>query len=119
MRKVLITLGVMIGLAVVGLIAVFSMDWNRFGKENMYVEIVDDGRMEEERSSSGEVFKRYWYELEAINEEGNTTSVTFSSHKNLRVGAYLKLYVKNDDEVTSYDEVQEEDIPSHILEKLK
>lgn len=118
MKKLFIVLGSLIGILVIGLIFLATVDFNRLGKENMYVHITQDGQVEEERLDSGEIFKRYWYTLDAVEEDGEITTVEFSANKNLRVGAYLKLYVKNDVEVTSYDEVKETDISEKALKKL-
>ena len=118
MKKVFIILTSIIGILVIGLIILATVDFNRLGKENMYVYIGQDGQLEEDRTSTGEVFKRYWYTLDAVDEDGEITTVEFSSHKNLRVGAYLKLYVKNDVEVTSYDEVKAQDIPEKSMNNL-
>lgn len=119
-KKLFIVLGTIVGLLIVGLVVLSQVDFNRLGKENVYVQITADGELEETRLDSGEVMKRYLYNLEAYNEKGEPVQVEFSAAKNLRVGAYLMLYMKKDElTVTSYDEVQEADIPTKAIEKLK
>lgn len=118
MKKLLIAaVGVFIVFATT-IVLLLSFDFNRAGKENAYVQIVTDGELEEIRLDSGEIMKRYWYNQPAYDAEGNEINVEFSSHKNLRKEAYLMLYLKKENEVSSYDEVQFEDIPKAAQEKL-
>ena len=119
MKKLFIVLGSIVGILFIGLIVLASVDFNRLGKENVYVQIVSDGELDENRLDSGEIMKRYEYELVAYNDAGEAVEVEFSAAKNLRVGAYLMLYVKDGDVVTSYDEVKEQDVPEKALEKLQ
>lgn len=56
--------------------------------------------------------------MEALTKDGDPQTVTFTAAKELRSGAHLKLYVKNKDEVTSYDEVSVADVPEAAREKL-
>lgn len=85
----------------------------------MYVQISEPVEVEETKLDSGQIMQRYWYELPAFDEQGDMTPVEFSAAKELRTGAYLMLYVKNNDHVTSYDEVTWEDIPIGAQEELK
>ncbi len=50
---------------------------------------------------------------------GKKQKLLFLQTKNLRKGAYLKLYIKEDKGVTSYEEVPEKEVPSKAAEKLK
>lgn len=115
------TTGVIGGIVIVFIVAVIllmNMDFNRLGKENAYVQLNKEPRVEEETLESGEVMKRYWYELSAYNKEGKAIAVEFSSSRALREDAYLMLYLDDSNEVTSYDEVKESDIPSEVIEKI-
>ncbi len=118
MKKVIGVVLVIVLLFTGAVVALATMDLNRLGKENMYVQISDYVEVEETRLDSGELVSRYWYELPAIDEAGKHTIVQFSATRELRKEAYLMLYVKNDDEVTSYDEVKWEDIPAGAQDKL-
>ena len=88
-----------------------SIEINRFGKDNVYVEIIEHTDIEETKLDSGEIMTRYVYQQEAFDEEGKSIEVEFSANKKLRNG-YLMLYIKSENVVTSYDEVQWNEIPS-------
>jgi len=116
MKKVLGILGILL----VGAIAVFAtVDFNRFGKEKVYVQISKTASVEETKTDSGEIIKRYWYTLPAYKENGEKIEVEFSGAKELRKDAYLMLYIEDGNEVTSYDEVQLNEITQKAKEKLE
>ena len=98
--------------------ALLSIDWNRFNKEHYYVQITEGPSIEEFVDSKGAVYKSYWYTLPAYNEDGKQQELHFSAAKELRTDAYLMLYVKDGDVVTSYDEVKEADLPQKVSEQL-
>lgn len=108
MKKALGILGVLLAGAIVILATV---DFNRFGKDKAYVLITDAASVEETKMDSGEMMKRYWYKLPAYKENGDRIEVEFSGAKELRKDAYLMRYIKDGNEVTSYDEVHLNDIP--------
>ncbi|WP_020620709.1 YxeA family protein [Paenibacillus daejeonensis] len=95
------------------------IDINRMWKSNLYVQITEPVRVEETQVDSGEVHKRYWYEVPAYDEDGEQSLTSFSAIRELREGGYLMLYVKSDGGVTSYDEVQWEAIPQRAREQLQ
>lgn len=115
MRKFLITIGILFVIGVVGVFAIAKIDFNRFNAENYYLQITEDGEPHEYKLSDGTVMTSYSYTLEATNAKGNTIPLEFNAQKNLRKGAYLKMYVKKGDQVSSYDEVKLEDIPLKAL----
>ncbi|GAF11686.1 hypothetical protein JCM19046_2649 [Bacillus sp. JCM 19046] len=115
------TIGLVLALIILftgALVAFATIDFNRLGKENRYVQISEPVEVEETRLDSGEIVHRYWYELPAVDEEGGHVVVEFSATRELRKEAYLMLYVKSNDEVTSYDEVAWEEIPDEAQETL-
>jgi len=111
MKKFLITIGILFVIGVVGVFAIAKIDFNRVNAENYYLQITEDGEPHEYKLSDGSVMTSYSYTLEATNAKGNTITLEFNAQKNLRKGAYLKMYVKKGDQVSSYDEVRLEDIP--------
>lgn len=118
MKKVIgITVGVILLAASVVILA--TVDFNRLGKENVYVQVGDPTDIDEDKIDSGQIIKTYWYELPAYYEDGNVLNVEFFAQKELRQGAYLKLYIKKGSEVTSYDEVSWEEIPEAAQEELE
>jgi len=114
MKKVIIASLALI-VAVIGLV---NIDWQRLGKDHVYVQVGEVTEVEETTLDSGDVVRRYVYSTDALTKDGETQAVTFTAAKELRSGAYLKLYVKNKDEVTSYDEVSVADVPEAAREKL-
>lgn len=106
-------------LVVAAVVILATVDFNRFGKENVYVQVGDPSYTDEDRLDSGEIMTSYWYELPAYHENGSAVKVEFSAQKELRQGAYLKLYVKEGNEVTSYDEVSWEEVPVAVQEELE
>lgn len=111
--------GIILSLAlIVVIIGLVNIDWQRLGKDHVYVQVGDVTEVEETTLDSGDVIRRYVYSTEALTKEGDKQAVTFTAAKELRSGAYLKLYVKNKNEVTSYDEVTVADIPEAARNQL-
>ncbi|WP_215144668.1 YxeA family protein [Exiguobacterium qingdaonense] len=98
-------------LLVVGLVRV---DWNRMGKDHLFVQVQAATDVEETTLKNGGVMKRYVYTQPAFTSEGESKEVTFTADKELREGAYLRLYVNDNDGVTSYDEVSRDDVPKKV-----
>ncbi|MFJ7738283.1 YxeA family protein [Lysinibacillus sp. NPDC097287] len=119
MKKVYIGIGAALILFVAALVALMTVDFNRINKDTYYLQVTTDGELEEYKLNTGEIAKTYWYELPSYDERGKEQTLKFSATKNLRKDAYLKLYVKNGNEVTSYNEVQFDEIPPKAQEQLK
>lgn len=111
MKKFLIVVGILFVLGVVGVFALTNIDFNRMNANNYYLQITEDGVPHEDKLDDGSVMTYYSYKLDAINADGETILLEFTAQKNLRKDAYLKMYVKNGNEVSSYDEVKFENIP--------
>ena len=116
MKKIFIVLALLF----LGVILLFvSIDINRIGKDNVYIEIIKPTDTTENKLDSGEVITRYTYKQKAFDKEGKPLEIEFSAGKELRKGAYLMLYVKNINEVTSYDEVQWNEIPADAQVEIR
>jgi uncharacterized protein (TIGR01655 family) len=115
MKKFLITIGILFVIGAAGVFALAKFDFNRFNADNYYLQITKDGEAHEYKLNDGTVMTTYSYTLEATNAKGETIPLQFNAQKNLREGAYLKMYVKKGDQVSSYDEVKLEDIPLKAL----
>jgi len=113
-----ITVGIVSILLVGVVVLLATVDMNRFGKEHVYVQIGEPSYTDEQKIDTGQIMTSYWYELPAYDDSGNVVDVEFFSKKELRQDAYLKLYVKKGNEVTSYDEVSWEGIPKAAQEEL-
>lgn len=119
MKKVFLGIGALFILFVAGLVVLMTVDFNRLNKEAYYVHITTDGEVEEFKANNGEIWKSYWYEVPAYDKNGDEQTLKFSAQKNLRHDAYLKLYVKKETEVTSYDEVKFHELPTKVQELMK
>lgn len=119
MKKLVIGFGSIVVLFIAVIIVLATVDFNRIGKDNMYVQIPEQSMVEEMKLDSGEIMTRYWYTVLAYNDKGEEVELEFSAAKELRADAYLMMYVKDGDQVSSYDEVQEKDIPEKALAQLK
>ena len=96
---------------------------SKIGTDEYYVQIQGEGELKE---------KDRFYNLPTYDEDGAEKKVTFRSVKKendgkLKENAFLRLYVKQDDkkktdipdtEMKAYEEVQKDDIPAKVKEKL-
>lgn len=119
MKRFLIVVGILFALGIVGVFAITKIDFNRINASNYYLQITEDGIPHENKLDDGSVMTSYSYKLDATNEDGKTISLEFTAHKSLRKDAYLKMYVKKDDQVSSYDEVKLEEIPKKAQKQLE
>ena len=119
MKKFLIVVGVLFALGVVSIFAITKLDFNRMNADNYYLQITEDGIPHEEKLDDGSVMTTYSYQLDATNADGKTIPLEFTAQKNLRKEAYLKMFVKKDNQVSSYNEVKLEDIPQKAQKQLK
>ncbi|EUJ33296.1 hypothetical protein MFLO_04130 [Listeria floridensis FSL S10-1187] len=114
---VIITIAVIIlGLAFA--VGYYFKNYNHIGADNYYVYIDKDGQKETSKDSTGETFVQYKYTLMGYNKNGDSKELAFTAQKNLRNGAYLKIYYKKDKGVTSYEEVSKNDLPEKASAKL-
>ncbi|KMJ57626.1 hypothetical protein AB685_16660 [Bacillus sp. LL01] len=111
MKKFFIFISCMVILIIGVLVVLPAIDFNRLAKDNAYVQITKATSVEETKLDSGEIMMTYWYKLPAYHEDGRVIEVEFSASKELREEAYLMLYLTDDNDVTSYDEVKYEDLP--------
>lgn len=119
MKKFLIVVGVLFALGIVGVFTFTKIDFNRMNANNYYLQITEDGVPHENKLDDGSVMTSYSYKLDATNEDGKTISLEFTAQKELRQDAYLKMYVKEGDRVSSYDEVKLEEIPKKAQKLLE
>lgn len=112
-KKIVILIISLLLLVGIGFGVYYFKNANHIGADVSYVKITTDGE------KGKNVSFNYSYTMPAYDEAGKETEVTFSADKNLRKGAYLKLYIKEDKGVTSYEEVPEKEVPSKAAEKLK
>ena len=94
-------------------------NFQRMGKDIYYVQITMDGQKEETTDDKDNPFTTYKYSLPAFDEEGTEKKMEFTAQKNLRKEAYLRVYYSSKKGVTSWEEVQKDDLPAKVKEKLE
>lgn len=118
MKKKII--GVLVAIAVIvgGLVILQNVNFNRLGAEQYYTQIIGQGKILKSKDDNGVTYVSYEYKLPGFDKDGQQKTLTFTAQKQLRENAYLTLFVKDDEGVTSYQEVSKEDIPKKASEKL-
>ena len=109
------TITIAIIIAVVAIFVVFQKNYNRMNADSYYTQIVGDGKLLADEDPD---YNRYEYTLQAFSANKNE-SFTFTATKQLRKGAYLRLYVKGDKGVSSYEEVAFDKIPKDLQHHFK
>lgn len=85
----------------------------RFGKKQYYTQITQPGL------PNGQASWGYTYEQSAFDENGKARRLTFLAPKNLRLQAYLRVYVADEDFVTAWEEVDGDAIPAPARKQLQ
>jgi uncharacterized protein (TIGR01655 family) len=119
MKKLMIPVLAILVLVIGFLIFMKNINVNRIGADQYYVQIKGKGVQKIEKADSGEKFVFYEYTLSGFNKDGEEKKLTFTANKQLRVDAYLCLYVKDESKVTSYNEVKKDELPEKVNGKLK
>ncbi|EJW18777.1 YxeA family protein [Paenibacillus alvei] len=84
-------------------------DYNRDGKQQYYVQTVGDP------NEQGE------YTLPAFDENGNEKKLTFmktGENRKFKEHAFLRVYVKDEERVTAYEEISKDELPDKVKDKL-
>lgn len=90
------------------------------GSDKYYIQVLEDGFP----NKSGQEITFYEYNnLNAYNKKGEQIQVSFGASKNLRKGAFLEVRVRHPkadeiNQILSYEEVQENELPKMVKEKL-
>ncbi|QPS71248.1 YxeA family protein [Lactococcus garvieae] len=115
MKKVLFGL-----LALVVIIGGLGYGWYKssYGGAERYVKITQDGTKKEGKTDSGERYVDYVYKIPSYDKNGVKKEVTFNAQHNLRKEAYLKLTDNKVKGITSWEEVQQKDVPAQAKDKL-
>lgn len=92
---------------------------HRIGTEEYYVQINMNGNEVIHEVDGGEKFKRFEYELEGFNEDGEEKKLKFDAEGNLRKEAFLRVHYSKEKGVKAWEEVKKEEIPKKAREKLK
>lgn len=114
-------IGFIVAVAVIliaGLVILQNVNFNRLGADQYYTQIIGQGKVIEDKDDSGVKYVSYEYTLSAFDKDGRQKNLTFTAQKQLRENAYLTLFVKEGKGVTSYQEVQQGELPKKVSEKL-
>lgn len=117
MKKFLIGLVSVIVIAFVGLQIADKVV--KAGDE-YYVQITTDGQRVDGKDDSDNTYVDYKYSLPGYDKDGNKKELDFNAAKDrpLRREAFLKVTWNKKKGVTSYEEVQQKQIPKKAAEKL-
>lgn len=115
MKKVLVGIVALVLIVVGGGYACYH---TAYGGDSYYVHIQEDGVAKKEKDDSGQEFTRYYYTLTGYDEKGEAKEMNFTGDHNLRHDAYLRLVYNDKKGVTSWEEVQKQDIPQKALNKI-
>ncbi|MFE4354524.1 YxeA family protein [Peribacillus butanolivorans] len=118
MKKLMMFFLGLIALIIGFLVFIQNVNINRLGADQYYVQIKEEGMRVEGKADNGEEYISYEYKLSTVDKDGKEKELTFTAHKQLRLDAYLCLYVKDEKGVTSWQEVKMEELPEKVKEKL-
>lgn len=118
MKKLMVALIVIAIIIAGGLLAMRFVNFNRVGADTYYVKVATDGKKTSGQASDGSTYTDYNYDFTGYNEDGKKKQLELIAQKNLRKGAYLEVFVKEDKGVTSYEEVKQVDVPKKAADPL-
>jgi len=92
----------------------FSNLLKRLGKNEFYVYIVDPGKRTLASLTQKTAQKTFVYHLPGIDEHGAQQALTFTSHEQLSMDTYVRLYVSSTGTVTAWEEIPTQQLPDRI-----
>ncbi|PEZ08994.1 hypothetical protein CN326_04800 [Bacillus sp. AFS018417] len=95
----------------------------KWGTKEYYVQITENGKEEPWQGDDGKKHISYWYTMKAYDEKGKEVTVKFFANKNLKLHAFLRVYVNGEypdktHGIQSYEEVTMNELPMKAKEKL-
>src|SRR5699024_3512143 len=100
------------GLLLLLLAACSPQPLQTIGSSKYYVQIDDEGK----EYASGD-YTRYEYNLTGFDKDGTGEELLFTAGHQLKQGAFLQVYYKKD-EVVTYEEVDDDDVPEKAMNLL-
>ncbi|MCY8008685.1 YxeA family protein [Bacillus haynesii] len=91
---------------------------NRVGTDEYYVHITGNGKEDTSKFDDGEEYSVFKYVLAGFDEDGQEKTMEFTADKNLRIGAFLRLFYSENKGVKSWEEVEKDDIPEKAKDRL-
>ncbi|MBO0453936.1 MULTISPECIES: YxeA family protein [Enterococcus] len=109
-----------ISLIVIALVGLQIADKVVKGGDDYYVQVTTDGERIDGKDSSGNPYVDYKYSLPGYDKDGTKKQLEFNAAKDrpLRREAFLKVTWNKKKGVTSYEEVQQKQLPKKAAEKL-
>src|SRR5699024_5948886 len=111
MKKILI---VSMSLLLLVLVGCSPQPLQTLGSTQYFVQVDDAG---EKQEIEEEDLTRYEYHLAGYGEDGEKKDLLFTAGKELKEGAFLQAYYK-EDEVITCEEVDEDDVPEQGIASL-
>src|SRR5699024_3300897 len=111
MKKILI---VSMSLLVLVLVGCSPQPLQTIGSTKYFVKVDDEV---EKKEIEEEDMTRYEYNLEEYEEEEEKEDLLFTARKELKQGAFLQVYYK-EDEVITFEEVDEDEVPEQAIASL-
>lgn len=112
------------GITLLALTALFALvsspEFNHFQKtlgNTQYYVKVSSGPFSENQSGRG-TYAAYTYRLNGYRSDGYATAVEFFAPRVLRIGAYLRVYVRKDGAIATWEEVAPDVVPVDIKKGL-
>ncbi|MFD1429476.1 MULTISPECIES: YxeA family protein [Lacticaseibacillus] len=118
MKKFLIGLVVLVVLVFGGL-KLYSV--TNYGGTSYYTQITTDGKKITQKDDNGATYTDYEYTLVGYDENGAPRTLNFNANKArpLKKNAYLKLVYNEKKGVTSWEAVDDVDVPKQAMTKLE
>lgn len=111
MKKILI---VSMSLLLLVLVGCSPQPLQTIGSTKYFVKVDDAG---EKQEIEEEDMTRYEYNLAGYDEDGEKKDLLFTAGKELKQGAFLQVYYK-EDEVITFEEVDEDEVPEQAIASL-
>ncbi len=111
MKKYIALLSILVVFAIV----LVNFDFNRFGKDEYYVQITTDGI---EKTYDGNTSKYFEYKLTGFDKDGKEKELKFDAQKKLRKEAFLRVYYSDKKGVSAWEELKKNELPAKVKEKL-
>ncbi len=110
MKRIGVALGILIFLICCG-VGVYCLE----NYEGTYYTVIDNTKIES-LNTTGDM--KYEYFLTGYNEKGWKKEIKFKTRRELKEGSYIKLTIKSMG-VHSWEEINFEEIPVKVQEKIK
>ncbi|QPS71399.1 YxeA family protein [Lactococcus garvieae] len=112
---------VLLGLVAVALLLIgggYTWYHSQYGGQDYYIQIHKDGEKLTQKTQDGGTWHGFGYDEKAYSKTGQEKELKFTTVRNLRQEAYLKLIWNRKNGVISWEEVQKKDVPEKALNNI-